>query len=101
MIHALTVCGEDHVGIGSDQSIEPFDTSPKGLEEFQKIEAERHAAGVAAPEEDRPLYVEGLNVPNRCEIIADSLARQGYPARVTEKVLGINFARAFADIWKA
>jgi len=101
MTHALTVCGEDHVGIGSDQSIEPFDTSPKGLEEFQKIEAERHAAGVAAPEEDRPLYVEGLNVPNRCEIIADSLARHGYPARVTEKVLGINFARAFADIWKA
>jgi len=47
------------------------------------------------------LYVEGLNVPNRCEIIADSLARHGYPARVTEKVLGINFARAFADIWKA
>lgn len=28
MTHALTVCGEDHVGIGSDQSVQAFDTSP-------------------------------------------------------------------------
>ena len=63
MTHALTVCGEDHVGIGSDQAIQPFDASPQGLQEFQEIEAKRHAAGVAAPEEDRPLYVVGMNRP--------------------------------------
>jgi membrane dipeptidase len=101
MAHALSVCGEDHVGIGSDQSVQPFDTSPEALEGFRKIEEQRHAAGVAAPEEDRPLYVVGLNVPNRCEIIADSLLERGYPARVTEKVLGSNFARAFSEIWKS
>jgi membrane dipeptidase len=101
MAHALTVCGEDHVGIGSDQSVQPFDTSPDGLEDFRKIEEQRHAAGVAAPEEDRPLYVVGLNVPNRCEIIAGSLLERGYPARVTEKILGSNFVRAFSEIWKS
>jgi membrane dipeptidase len=101
MAHALGVCGEDHVGIGSDQGVEPFDTSPKGMEEFQQVEAKRHAAGVAAPEEDRPTYVVGLNVPNRCEIIADSLLKRGYSARVTEKVLGSNFVRVLSDIWKA
>ena len=53
------------------------------------------------PEEDRPLYVVGLNTPNRCEIIADSLLKRGYRARVTDKVLGSNFVRAFNDIWKA
>jgi len=100
MAHALTVCGEDHVGIGSDQSVQPFDTSPQALEEFQQVEAKRHAAGVAAPEEDRPTYVEGLNTPNRCEVIADNLLRRGYPARVTDKVLGSNFVRAFTEIWK-
>jgi membrane dipeptidase len=99
--HALTVCGEDHVGIGSDQSVQPFDTSPKGLAEFQRVEDKRHAAGVAAPEEDRPLYVVGLNIPNRCEVIADHLLQRGYPARVTEKVLGSNFVRAFGEIWKS
>ena len=99
MTHALSVCGEDHVGIGSDQSIQPFDTSPKGMKEFQEVEDKRHAAGVAAPEEDRPLYVEGMNVPNRCEIIADNLLKRGYPASVTEKVLGANFVRVFREIW--
>jgi membrane dipeptidase len=100
MAHALMVCGEDHVGIGSDQAVQPFDTSPKALEEFAQGEAKRHAAGVAAPEEDRPTYVVGLNVPNRCEIIADNLLKRGYAARVTEKVLGSNFVRAFGEIWK-
>ncbi|HEY7964888.1 MAG: dipeptidase [Steroidobacterales bacterium] len=97
--HALKVAGEDHVGIGSDVGIEPFDTSPRGMAEFAKEEAQRQAAGLAAPEEDRPTYVEGLNVPRRIEIIADQLLKHGYPARVTEKVVGGNFARVFGEIW--
>ncbi|HYM29290.1 MAG TPA: membrane dipeptidase [Steroidobacteraceae bacterium] len=97
--HALKIAGEDHVGIGSDVGIEPFDTSPKGMAEFAKEEARRQAAGLAAPEEDRPTYVEGLNVPRRIEIIADQLLKRGYSARVTEKVVGGNFARVFGEIW--
>jgi membrane dipeptidase len=100
MAHALKVCGEDHVGIGSDQGVQPFDTSPKAMREFVEAEAQRHAAGVAAPEEDRPTYVIGLNTPNRCEVIADALLKRGYPERVAEKVLGANFVRAFKDIWR-
>src|SRR5262249_30683746 len=80
--HALKVAGEDHVGIGSDVGIEPFDTSPKGMAEFRKEEAQRQAAGLAAPEEDRPVYVEGMNTPRRIEVVADQLLKRGYPARV-------------------
>ena len=98
--HALKVAGEDHVGIGSDVDIQPFDTSPKGMAEFAKSEAQRQAAGLAAPEEDRPTYVVGLNTPRRIEIIAEELLRRGYPAAVTEKVVGANFARVFTQIWK-
>ncbi|MBS0422753.1 MAG: membrane dipeptidase [Proteobacteria bacterium] len=100
MAHALKVCGEDHVGIGSDQGVQPFDTSPKSMQEFQEMEAKRHASGVAAPEEDRPTYVVGLNTPKRCEVIADALLKRGYPERVSEKVLGANFLRAFTQIWR-
>jgi membrane dipeptidase len=99
MQHALKVIGEDHVGVGSDASIQPFDTSPKGMAEFAKSEKERQAAGLAAPEEDRPTYVVGLNVPNRIEVIADGLLRRGYSAAVTEKVVGGNFVRVFTEIW--
>jgi membrane dipeptidase len=97
--HALKVAGEDHVGIGSDVGIDRFDTSPKGMAEFAKELAERRTAGLSAPEEDRPTYVLGLNVPNRIEIIADRLLKGGYPAAVTEKVVGGNFVRVFTQIW--
>ena len=99
LVHALKVAGEDHVGIGSDVGIDPFDTSAKGMAEFAKQEQERRAAGLAAPEEDRPPYVVGLNTPRRIEIIADRLLRSGYSAAVTEKVVGANFARVFTQIW--
>ena len=97
--HALGVAGEDHVGIGSDVGIAPFDTSAAGMEEFAREVAERRAAGLSAPEEDRPTYVAGLNVPRRMEIIADRLLKSGHSAAVTEKVLGANFARVFSEIW--
>jgi membrane dipeptidase len=99
--HVLGVCGEDHVGIGSDVGIEPFDTSAKGIAQFHEEEQERQKAGLAAPEEDRPTYVEGMNTPLRLEIIADQLLKRGYSAKATEKVLGGNFARVFAEVWTA
>ncbi len=100
MTHALNVCGEDHVGIGSDTAYDQVDTSPEALAQMERSNEERRRAGVAAPGEDaRPPYTEGLNHSRRCETIADALLRRGYSARVAEKVLGENFLRAFGDIW--
>ena len=100
MVHALSVCGEDHVGIGSDSQVAPWDTSPKALAAFNKEQEHRKKSGLAAPGEDRPPYVVGLNTPRRCEVIADALLKRGYSARVTEKVLGLNFTDALGRIWK-
>ena len=99
MTHALSVCGEDHVGIGSDSELGPFDLSPAGMEAFHKQTEYRKKTGVAAPEEDRPMYVIGLNTPRRSEIIADALLKRGYSAGVAEKVLGANFIGALGRIW--
>jgi len=101
MEHALKIMGEDHVGVGSDASIKPFDTSPKGMAEFEKMEQMRQKSGLAAPEEDRPTYVIGLNTPQRIAVIADELLKRGYSASVAEKVIGGNFARVFTEIWTA
>jgi len=97
--HALKVAGEDHVGIGSDVGIDPFDTSAKGMAEFAKQLEQRRSAGLQAPEEDRPTYVIGLNVPRRMEIIADQLLRRRYSPAVADKVLGGNFVRVFSEVW--
>ena len=99
MEHALKVMGEDHVGVGSDASLEPFDTSPRGMAEFNKSEEQRQKSGLAAPEEDRPTYVVGLNAPRRIEVITDQLLKRGYSERVAEKVIGGNFVRVFGEIW--
>jgi membrane dipeptidase len=99
--HALKVAGEDHVGIGSDTDILPLDLSEKGMAELNRHLEQRRSTGLAAPEEDRPPYVVGLNTPRRIEVIADGLLKRGCPAGVAEKVIGANFARAFADIWTA
>ena len=99
LAHALEIAGEDHVGIGSDVGIAPLDISPAGMAETEHELKERRAAGLAAPEEDRPPYVVGLNTPRRLEIIADRLLKRGYSAGVTEKVLGANFARVLTQIW--
>jgi membrane dipeptidase len=99
MEHALKVAGEDHVGIGSDVGITPFDTSANGLAEYNNYQQERQKSGLAAPEEDRPPYVVGLNTPRRIEVIAGELLKRGYSARVAEKVVGTNFVRVFNDIW--
>jgi len=99
MERALKVMGEDHVGVGSDAGLQPFDTSPKGMAEFNKEEEQRQKSGLAAPEEDRPTYAIGLNIPRRIEVIADQLLKRGYSVRVTEKVIGGNFVRVFGEIW--
>jgi hypothetical protein len=67
--------------------------------ESKKYEQERQNSGPAAPEEDRSPYIVGLNIPRKIEIIAEQLLKRGHPARVTENVIGANFARVFNNVW--
>lgn len=98
--HALQVCGEEHVGIGSDQSITPVnDTS----EYYRRMEAEvnrRKAMGISAPREDTAPFVPQLNDSRRMERIADLLEKRGHGAGTIEKVLGANWMRIFGEVWK-
>lgn len=100
LVHALNLCGEDHVGIGSDQSITPVDISPAYMDIVRKTAEARQKAGIGAPgEADGPVAVPDLNSARRMEIIAAELARAKYPPRVIEKVIGANFNRLFREVW--
>jgi membrane dipeptidase len=101
MVHALKVCGEDHVGIGSDAVMSPFDTTPENLAAWDAETKRRREAGIAAPGEGPPPFVEGLNRWDRCAVIAAELKKRGYRERSIEKVLGLNFRRWFRDTWRA
>jgi len=95
--HALKICGEDHVGVGSDVPF--FRVDDSDLEEMKKATEKRKADGIAAPGEDRPTYIPDLNTPRKMEFIADALLKRGHKTGVVEKVIGLNFNRVFGEIW--
>jgi membrane dipeptidase len=99
--HAVGVCGEDHVGIGSDQGIVPIDDNAEYRKKLREEIEARKKAGVSAPGEsvDRPPFIPELNTANRMEGIGEALQRRGYKASAIEKILGANFHRALGDIW--
>ena len=99
MVHALKVCGEDHVGIGTDTAF--FTVTQNELDAMKEDEEDRRRKGVGAPGENRPPYIPDINTPRKLEFVADALLKHGYSARVAEKVLGLNFSRAFKAIWAA
>lgn len=101
--HAIDVCGEDHVGIGSDLSTTPIDGSEDYWSAHRDFVAGRIARGVAAPNEDPDILftVDDLNSHRRMELIADGLAERGHPDARIEKVIGGNWMRLFGEVWRA
>ncbi|MDH3270603.1 MAG: dipeptidase [Gemmatimonadota bacterium] len=99
--HAIDVCGEDHVGIGSDLSTTPIDGSDEYWSRHREFVARRIERGVAAPNEDPDILftVQDLNSHRRMELIADGLANRGHPDRIIEKVIGANWLRLFREVW--
>jgi membrane dipeptidase len=99
--HAVAVCGEDHVGIGSDQGIVPVDDDAEYRTKLREEIEARKKAGVSAPGEsvDRPPFIPELNTADRMEKIAAALDGRGYKATAIEKILGGNFNRVLGEIW--
>jgi membrane dipeptidase len=99
VVHAINVCGADHVGIGSDGAIQKTVLSAEQKSAFDQDIARRKKLGIGAPGEDRYPYVPDLNGPDHMEVIATELAKRGQPSPVIEKVLGANFQRVIGEIW--
>jgi membrane dipeptidase len=99
LLHAINICGADHVGIGSDGAIEKVVLTSEQKASFDADIARRKKLGIGAPGEDRFPYLPDLNGPDHMEVIATELAKRGQPSAVIEKVLGANFQRVLAEIW--
>ena len=99
--HAVNVCGEDHVGIGTDNPLLGYEVNDETRRRHRESTAERVRRGIAAPNEDPEvmLYVEGYNGGDRYDRIGADLRRRGWSTARVEKVLGGNFVRLFGDVW--
>jgi membrane dipeptidase len=100
--HAVRICGEDHVGIGTDNPLTGYRVDAVSLQWQRERYAGRVKAGVAAPGErgDVLTMVEGYNDAARFDSIARDLGRMGWSSARIDKVLGGNFARLFAAVWR-
>lgn len=101
--HAIEVCGEDHVGIGSDGVISPIAVTAEFKKKFADEINDRRKRGISAPGEDPNVYtfIPDLNRADRFARIAELLAARGHASTRIDKVLGGNFARLLKEVWKS
>jgi membrane dipeptidase len=99
--HAVNVCGEDHVGIGTDGSVSQIDDLHAYQAQLAKEIAQRQAAGISAAGErpDTYPFVVDLRGPEQFHRLAQLLAQKGYASGRIEKILGLNFLRFAQTVW--
>lgn len=101
--HAIKVCGEDHVGIGSDYGIVDLGDM-QGVRDFwANFVRERQANHTAATGEDPNIlpFSEGLIGPQQFRNLYRALSKRGHPASRIEKIMGQNYLRFAREIWGA
>jgi membrane dipeptidase len=101
--HAVNVCGEDHVGIGTDAGIAPIERTPVYEQENREWVADAIEQGVFARGRPPDLYtfIPDLNTADRFDMLAVMLSKRGHSDARIEKVLGGNFARVMEAVWGA
>jgi membrane dipeptidase len=101
--HAVDVCGEDHVGIGTDGPV----TSIDDLDGYRALLAEqverRREAGVGAAGErsDTLPFVVDLRGVDQFHRLIRLLEQRGYSSGRIEKILGRNFVDYAERVWAA
>jgi membrane dipeptidase len=101
--HAVKVCGEDHVGIGTDGPVAGVtidDAARKRQREFYEARAK---LGIAAQGEAPDVFniVDGYNDSARYDRVAQDLRARGWRQARIDKVLGNNWVRLFEEVWRA
>jgi membrane dipeptidase len=99
--HAVNVCGEDHIGIGTDGSVTQIDDLDAYQAKLAKEIEQRRAAGISAAGErpDTYPFVVDLRGPQQFRRLAQLLAQKGYTSGRIEKILGLNFLRYAETVW--
>jgi membrane dipeptidase len=101
--HAVNVCGEDHVGIGTDGDVTAIDDLGAYQSHLAEEVAGRAAAGIGASGERADTYpfVVDLRGVDQFSKLAGLLRAKGYSQRRIDKILGLNFVAYAREVWGA
>ena len=98
--HAIEVCGEDHVGLGTDATVSPFPHEEKYEKQNREFIEQMIEDGVFEKRDpDLYLFIPDLNHVRRFEMLAFKLSKRGHSDARIAKVLGGNFARVMGEVW--
>ncbi len=99
--HAVKICGEDHVGIGTDNPLTGYTVDDETRKRHREFFEDRRKRGISAPGEAADVLnlVEGYNEAPRYSRLADDLSARGWKGARIDKLLGGNFVRLFDEVW--
>jgi len=99
--HAVSVCGEDHVGIGTDGGATGIDDLGRYQARLTLEVADRARRGIGAKGEASDTYpfVVDLRGPGQFRQLQALLAARGYSEGRIEKIMGGNFLRFAREVW--
>jgi membrane dipeptidase len=99
--HALAVCGEDHVGLGTDGGTTAHDDMAAYRAYLAEEVETRRRLGIGAPGEtaDVVCFLPDLCGPGQFQRLAELLAARGHGAARIDKILGGNFRRLMGEAW--
>lgn len=103
IVHAVDVCGEDAVGIGTDGGTTAVDDLGTYRAALAEHVAARRAAGVGAAGERADTYpfVVDLRGVDQFRDLARLLEKRGFRSERIEKILGRNFLDYADRVWAA
>ena len=99
--HAVQVCGEEHVGIGTDGGTTAYDDMEAAYEAARRDVERRQAAGISAAGERAGVvpFIPDLQGPDQFRKLADMLLARGHTPMRVERILGLNALRVMRDVW--
>jgi len=99
--HAVNVCGEDAIGIGTDGTVTPIDDLNQYQAFLTKQIEDRAKTGLGATGErpDTYPFVIDLRGVDQFRKLEGLLKAKGYSEARIEKIMGKNFLRYAKEIW--
>lgn len=93
--HVVQLVGIDHVGIGTDTDLNGYDDMPE--DQRQQL-LESYKSSYAFRDK---LDTDGFDHPRKIFDLTEALTRRGYSDDDIAAILGGNFRRLLAEVWKA
>lgn len=101
VVHAVKVCGIDHVGMSQDRAIRGAEAGG-WTPETAKAWVDRQIYSIKPIQTGQrwPHWIPELDKPDRFRTVAHALAKRGFKTAEIEKILGGNWVRYFRDIFQ-